>query len=358
MKKNILDDQKYIEKKDSKLMLKSLELVQKQVEDIARDITKISIPSFYKKIKNIIFLGMGGSTLGSHVIKSAFFSNLKYPVEIVNGYHIPAFLDKDSLVIVSSYSGTTEEPLAAAKEALQKKAKILSITSGGELEKWSKKNKIPALIFDTKNNPCGSPRMGLGYSIVGQILLLSKIGVLKFSSADVNSFVKIIDKYRNKWGVKTGVNENFAKQLAEDTLGRSVWYVGSEHLGGSVHIGANQMNENAKRFAGYFLIPELNHHLLEGGMFPKSNTKNILFILVESNLYDKKIQKRYEITKKILAQNKINFRVYRSQERSPLAQVAEVLLLTSYTSFYSAILEGLDPTAIPFVDFFKAELKK
>lgn len=358
MNKNILDNIAYITKKDSKQMLKSLELVGRQVEDVVQDAKKLTTPSSYKKFKNIVFLGMGGSTLGSHVIKALYFSTLKIPVEIVNGYHIPNFVDKDSLVVVSSYSGTTEEPLAAMKEAKNKKAKLMSISSGGELASWSKKNKIPVLIFDTKNNPCGSPRMGLGYSIVGQILLLAKVGALSFSPTEISSFIKTLNTYENKWGVNSVVSKNFAKQLAADTSERSVWYVGSEHLGGNVHIGANQMNENAKRFAGYFLIPELNHHLLEGGMFPKSNTKNVLFVLLESGLYDKKVQKRYEITKQILTKNKISFQSYKCVEKNALNQVAELLVLTSYTSFYSAILEGIDPTAIPFVDFFKQQLKK
>jgi glucose/mannose-6-phosphate isomerase len=118
------------------------------------------------------------------------------------------------------------------------------------------------------------------------------------------------------------------------------------------------MNENAKRFAGYFLIPELNHHLMEGMMLPKSNQKDLLFVLIESTLYDEQIQKRYKITQSILDKNRIAYQVYQCQEKTKLAQVGEILLLTSYMSYYSALLEGIDPTAIPFVDFFKEQLKK
>jgi glucose/mannose-6-phosphate isomerase len=129
-------------------------------------------------------------------------------------------------------------------------------------------------------------------------------------------------------------------------------------LGGNAHIGANQMNENAKRFAGYFLVPELNHHLMEGLVYPKTNSKNVLFVFIESNLYDKRIQKRYEIGKQVLDQHKIPVVSYIAQEKNALAQVFEVLLFTSFASYYSALLEGIDPTAIPVVDFFKTQLKK
>lgn len=358
MSQDILDSVLAIKKLDSKNMLGSLELLDQQVEQILVQSKKITIPKSYKNIRNIVVLGMGGSTLGAHVIKSLFFSELKIPLEIVNGYHIPKFVNKDSLVMVSSYSGTTEEPLKAMREAVARKAKLLSITSGGELSSWSAANKIPILAFSTENNPCGSPRMGLGYSIAGQIILLSKIGILHIDIKQWKQFIKTLKKYQILFGVQKSTIHNVAKQLAEKTREHNVWYIGSEHLSGNVHIGANQFNENAKRFAGFFLIPELNHHLMEGMMFPKSNQKDVLFILVESSLYDERVQKRYRITKEILDKNQIAYETYLCQEKDFLAQAGEVLTLTSYTSYYSALLEGIDPTAIPFVDFFKQALGK
>ena len=152
--------------------------------------------------------------------------------------------------------------------------------------------------------------------------------------------------------------ENPAKQAALKTTNASVWYIGSEHLAGNAHIGANQMNENGKRFGGYFVVPELNHHLLEGTQQPRTNPENLLFILIESGLYDARVQKRYEITKTIFQKSHINHTSYRCQEKKGLAQVAEALLFSSYTSYYAALLEGIDPTAIPFVDFFKEALAK
>jgi glucose/mannose-6-phosphate isomerase len=129
-------------------------------------------------------------------------------------------------------------------------------------------------------------------------------------------------------------------------------------LAGNAHAAANQMDENAKRFAGYYLIPELNHHLMEGMLYPKSNKKDIIFVLFESGLYHKRVQKRFAVTKKVLDKNKIKYLSYQCGSTDKLLQAGEVLVLSSYVSFYSAILEGIDPTAIPYVDFFKEELKK
>lgn len=352
----ILNSIEEIKKLDSKNMLGSLELLSEQVEEVLQCSRKLKIPSGYKNAKNIVVLGMGGSALGAHILKSVYFDKLKAPIEIVNGYHVPEYVDKNSFVIVSSYSGSTEEPVFALKEALKRKAKIAIITSGSELEKISVKFKIPALIFTTNNNPCGSPRMGLGYSIVGQIILFAKAGLIKLSEKDIKNISLILKKYNSEFGVNN--KDNQAKKMAENLFGRSVWYCASEHLAGNAHAAANQTNENAKRFAGYFVVPELNHHLMEGMFYPEINKNNLGFVLLESNLYDKRIIKRFEITKKVLEKNQIKYWSYTAQEKNKLSQACELLVFGSYVSYYGAMLQGIDPTAIPFVDFFKEQLKK
>jgi len=354
---NILNNIEAIKKLDSKQMLGSLELLSAQVEEVFACAKNLKVPANYKKVKNIVVLGMGGSTLGAHILKSVFFDELKAPIEIVNGYHVPEYVDKNSFVVISSYSGTTEEPVFAMKEAMKRKAKLAVISSGGDLAKVSTASKIPGLIFSTNNNPCGSPRMGLGYSIVGQMVLFAKAGLIKLTNKDIEKIIFVLKKYNDEFGT-SNLDKNPAKAMAKNLFGRSVWYVGAEHLSGNVHAAANQTNENAKRFAAYFLIPELNHHLMEGMFYPESNKSVLGFVLIESALYDQRIAKRFDITKKVLDKNEIKYWSYQAQEKDKLLQACEVLVFGSYVSFYGAMLQGIDPTAIPFVDFFKEQLKK
>ncbi len=354
----MLDNQSKIAQLDSKNMRGSIESLGKQIEEVLTQAKLVKMPTSYKKVSNIVFFGMGGSGIGMHFIKSVFFNSLKIPVEIINGYHSPMFLSNKSLVIASSYSGSTEEILHAVQEAKKKKAKILVVCSGGQLADWARKNKVPALVFEVNNNPCGSPRMGLGYSIFGQIAMLANLGIVKLSPLEIKAILQVIYRYIKLFGISSSQEENSAKQIATSVFGKSVWYVGSEHLSGNAHVAANQLNENAKRFSGYFLIPELNHHLMEGMLYPEHNKQTVKFVFLRSDLYDKKVQKRYEITKQILDKNGIEHVSYVAQERNKLLQACEVLVLGSYISFYSAMLQGIDPTAIPFVDFFKEQLKK
>lgn len=354
----MLDSLSTIKKIDSKNMLQSLQLLYRQVEEVSGIAKDLKVPVQYKKIDRIVVFGMGGSALGTHVIQSLYRKELKYPLEIINGYELPGYVNSKTLVILSSYSGTTEEVLFVAELARMKKAKIAVISAGGTLAEFAHKYRYPALVFTTENNPCGSPRMGLGYSIVGQLILFTQLGVLKISGKTIQQIVKTIAAYDTAYGVLTPEKENLAKQMAKKTIDRSVWYVGSEHLLGNAHIAANQMNENAKRISGFFPLPEINHHLLEGLVYPKTNSKNLLFVLVESDLYSDRVQKRYQVTQKVLTKNTIAYTSFASSETDPLLQVCECLVFFSYVSYYSGILKRIDPTPIPYVDFFKKEMGK
>ncbi|MFA5210909.1 MAG: SIS domain-containing protein [Patescibacteria group bacterium] len=352
----MLDDIKNIKKIDSKNMLGSLQLLYKQVEQIYQESNYLEIPKSYKKVKNIVVFGMGGSALGAQVIKNVFANNIKISLEIVNDYNVPKFVNNNTLAICSSYSGSTEEVLTVFEELKKRHAKIIVIAAGGKLASFAKINKLPALVFKTENNPCSSPRMGLGYSIFGQIILLNKIGILKISQKYFKEIVATIAFYDSFFGVLTPKKENIAKQLAEKMINFSVFYVASEHLVGNAHIAANQMNENAKRFAAYFTLPELNHHLLEGMAYPESNKKNLFFVLFKSKNYFSRTQKRYDITTKVLQKNQIKNFVYETKEKDKILEMCELLVLGSYVSYYLAILKKIDPTAIPYVDFFKKRM--
>jgi len=340
----ILDDRAKILWLDSQNMLGSLEQLSEQIDEAHLAVEKIVAPEKFKKASAIVVCGMGGSALGAHILKTVFAGQLATPFEIVNNYHLPAWVGKNTLVLAISYSGTTEEALSALSEAKARGSMAAVITSGGSLRASAKKNNLPAIVFTVNHNPCGSPRMGLGYLLFGALMFFAKCGFIRFGSRELGEAVSTVKEFGKKFGVARPEKKNTAKQLATALLGKTVWYIGAEHLAGSVHVAANQMNENAKRFAGYFVIPELNHHLLEGMIFPKTNPDNVAWVLVESGWYSAKIKKRFQVTKEILTKNRISFVSYSCAAPTQFLQAMECLVLFSYTSYYSALLEGLDPT--------------
>jgi glucose/mannose-6-phosphate isomerase len=235
--------------------------------------------------------------------------------------------------------------LSCAREGKKRKAKILGLATGSKLANFLRADNYPAYIFKPTYNPSSEPRMGLGYSIIGQIGLLAKCGLLKISDQEIKGVVS-----------ELSCRPRFIEKIAATLKNKIPLIVASEFLFGNAHVMANQINENAKCFATYFELPELNHHLMEGLKNPSTNKKELIFFLINSDLYLPRIQKRYKILKTVLTKNKIGFLEYRPAAKTKLIQVFEVLSFGSYLSFYLAMNYNLNPSPVPWVDFFKKQL--
>lgn len=351
-----LDNFNAIKRLDKTNMLGSIDLLHKQVGQTWNDIQEFEVPDNYKNVKKVIINGMGGSGIGGHIVRTLFYDKLKIPVMQINSYKIPECLDRETLYIVSSYSGTTEEPLAEIGKAVKKGAKVIGITTGGKQQKIFSEHGLPCFVFEPLYNPCDQPRMGLGYSIFGQVGIFERCGLIQIKDKEVEDVRKVLKTSVNRYGSRISIKSNLAKQTAKKLYGKIPVLVASEFLEGNAHTMANQMNENAKNFSSYFLISELNHHLMEGLRYPKANSKNLFFLFINSDLYYQKNQKRYSITQDIVEKNRVGWAEFKPKSKSKLLQAFEVLSFGSYVGFYLAMLNGLNPAPIPFVDYFKEKL--
>lgn len=355
---HILDDPKRVKRLDPDNALDSVGMLADQFEQVFKEFKKIKISKQFKTINKIVHNGMGGSALGAHMIASVYYDELKIPFQVINSYKVPASVDKNTLYIICSYSGTTEEPVLTYQVAKKTGAKIFAITAGGKLGSMIKAGKMPGYIFDPVANPSKQPRIGVGYTIAAELALFKKLGLIKLSDAQIKDILARLAKLNDLFGFNNPAAKNPAKQMAEKIKDHSAAIVASEHLMGNAHVFANQTNETGKTLAAYYFISELNHHLMEGLKFPSVNRSNLLFIFLESKFYHPKNQLRYKITKDVLNKNKISYVSYKAVAKDRLNQAMEVIAFSSYATFYLAMLNNVNPNLIPFVDYFKAQLKK
>lgn len=354
---NTLDNLQKIKELDSGLALDSIEALGSQISQAWQEIKGLKLPLTFKNFDKIVVNGLGGSALGADVIRFLFADRLKMPLIVINSYQSPKYLDSKTLYIMSSYSGTTEEVLYSLDEARRKQAKTFGIASGGRLGDLIRRKKISGYIFNPRFNPSNQPRMGLGYSLGAQLGLLKKLRLLDVAEQEIDDGLESLAKLHHKFGALNPVKNNSAKKLAVFLRGKTPLIVAAEFLSGNAHVFANQINESAKNFANYFLISELNHHLLEGLSFPRSNASHLAFVFFDSGLYFPPNHKRLLITRDVATKNKIKSFYYRLSAPDKLSQVLEMLVFGSYASFYLAILNNVDPSKIPWVDYFKAKLK-
>ncbi|MEX0621860.1 MAG: SIS domain-containing protein [Candidatus Woykebacteria bacterium] len=352
----MLDDIGKIKKIDSKDMAGSIMFLKDQVKSAWEGSKTLQIPESYKSVQNIVVAGMGGSALGPHIVRSVY--DIPVPFQIVNEYSLPSFVNENTLVIVSSYSGTTEETLSALQDAIRKKAKIVGIGSGGKLIADLNERGLPFYQFDTKYNPSGNPRLGLGFSIAGVLGILSNLNLVQVTNGQIEEVIYLINKLNSQFDVKTVTRDNVAKQKAEEMLGKIFIVVAGPFLAGNAHAFANQINESAKVFGGYFLLSELDHHLLEGITYPDSLKNVVKFFNFESDLYEERIKTRMQIGNELLDKYGLSHTDYKVKAAKKDLAAFEALTFSSWTSFYMGISNEADPSLIPNVDFFKDQLAK
>ena len=348
-----------LSQQDFDLMVASLSALPDQVADVLALGQQLTLPEDYKDFDKVVISGMGGSNLGARIIASVFADELKAPIIISADYQIPSFVDNKTLFILSSYSGTTEETVASYREAKLKGAKCLIITADSpdnKLLDLAQEDDLPALAFQAKYNPSGQPRMAVGYSCFALSAILDKLGIITLNQASIQNTLQKM----HGWGdeLLPSKEDNDAAKIAAGLKGRQIVLVAGDFLAGNMHTLRNQLNENAKNFASYLILPDLNHHAMEGLAKPESNKDDIIFIFFDSQLYSEQVQKRAKLTKQVVAKNGIAFADVQLLGHTKLGQALEVLQLGAWITLYLALENDVNPMVVPWVDWFKAELKK
>jgi len=355
----ILNNLNKIKKLDKGNAMGSINLLPSQIKQVVGEMNLIKIPKNYSKINQVVVHGMGGSNIGARIIKSVFSDKIKAPINITSGYEIPAYVNKNTLYVLSSYSGTTEEVLNVYEKIKKRGAKIIAITSRGKggLEKLMIKDNIPGYIFKPKFNPADQPRLGLGYSIFGMAVMFDKAGLFKINKDEIKNIIRSLENFNKKLIPEINSKNNLAKQIAIKLYNKQIILVGAEFLEGNIKTLRNQICETSKNFTSYLTLPDLNHFAMESLSNPRSNKNNLVFFFIDSDLYHPRIKKRSILTKEVIKKNKIKIVDHELSEKTKLSQAFELLQLGTWISYYLGILNKVDPVSIPWVDWFKKELK-
>jgi glucose/mannose-6-phosphate isomerase len=298
-----------------------------------------------KDFSNIVLTGLGGSGIGGSIIQNYVFDKLKIPFIVNKDYFLPSFVNEHSLVIVSSYSGNTEETLASLQQALKVKATIICITSGGKVAEIAKKKKIDCILL-----PAGMPpRACLGYSLLQTLFALQHFGLLKENFVkDIKAAIKLI-----KTDVKDILKK--AKSIAQKLNDKMpVIYAAADFEGVAIRF-RQQLNENSKMLCWHHVIPEMNHNELVG--WRDKNPNYAVIILRNEDDYER-VQTRVEINKKIIKKYTPNIIELYSKGKSYFEKVFYFIHVTDFVSVDLADLRNQNATEVKVIDFLKGELAK
>jgi len=292
-------------------------------------------------IQNIILIGMGGSALAGEILKCYLKYELKIPFMILRNYSLPAFADKRTLIIASSYSGNTEETITAYREAIRKNIPTIAIASGGKLEELSRLNKNPFIKL-----PKGiQPRLSIGYSFFALLKILENSKIIESKKEDTKKTEKALKKPMFK---------EMAKKLAKKIKGKIPIIYSSDDLSCVAYKWKIDMNENAKIHAFYNVIPEMNHNELVGYTNLLGNYH--VLILKDDEDYDR-IKKRIKINKELIKKKDIGLTEVEIRGECFLTKIFSAIYIGDWVSYYLALLYNQDPTPVDIVEELKRNLK-
>lgn len=336
-------------KQDPEKMIEFIENFPQMCCD-ARTIAKnFALPSYYIKAKKFLFLGMGGSGAAGDIVCDLLFSK-GVVAQSVHDYSIPGWVDGDTVVIASSYSGNTEETLAAFLEAKERGAKLICITTGGKLGILANKFNVPSIIFDMK----AQPRAAFPDLFIFILSIFEKLGHLNLSDSDFEAAIDFIEKNLLKFKSSTRTAANLAKTLALKLSGQVPVIYSSGILKSVGQRVKTQFNENSKSFSFHEVLPELDHNSVLGYRHPKSN---IFVVSLESAFDHARVTKRQNITCEVMRKEKAKFeRVKFVPSQGEIAEILTMVLFGDFVSYYLAILNGENPSSIDNINYLKNEL--
>lgn len=343
----MLDDLKLIHERDAQDILG---IAAKQGRQLLHDF-ELKDHKGFQGITNVVYAGMGGSALAALFMYS--WPKLSIPFEIVRDYDIPEYVDQHTLVIASSYSGNTEEILSALSRAEAKGAQIAIIAGGGKLQDRAvEKGYLFAHVPKAEQ-----PRYAVLYNLRALLDILSLAGLLTYEvyATDMAKAADFLQTATVSWAPDVATANNPAKQLALEIMGKSAVVYSGPKMHPAAYKWKISFNENAKHVAWLGQLPEFNHNEFIGWS-KQPIDKPYVVIDLRSSLEHERVQKRFEVSARLLSGMRPEPQVVLAQGETILEQLLWLVTFGDFVTAYLAILNGVNPAPVELVEKFKKEL--
>ncbi len=299
---------------------------------------------------NIVLAGMGGSALAGDFITNWLGDRLKVPFTVVRQAELPAFVDHQSLVFISSYSGNTAETLAAYEQAKSRGAQIVVLSSGGKLLADATAAKLPLALIP----PTGQPRLGVMFMAKALTTVLDQVGLTQKTAAELETQADWLATQAAKWAQTVPTHDNLAKQIAEKLLGFPVVVYGGPTLEAAARKWKISLNENAKNVAFYYAMSEFNHNEMQGWLNP--TPKHFKVIELQSSLDQPQINKRWEVSNRLMSGKMPSPIEINAFGETKLQQLLWAQMLGDFVGVYLGVLNKVDPSSVDLIENLKSEL--
>lgn len=300
-------------------------------------------------LASIALCGMGGSAVGGDVVRGLFAPRLGAPIEVVRNPVLPEFCETHTLVVCTSYSGNTAETLSTFEEAARRGCRSVVVTSGGQIESRAHQLEVPVVKV-----PSGlQPRAALGYLTLGLAGALEAMGLIPHLGAEVSESVDVLARLAAELGPDRAGNR--AKALALRIGDRTPVVWGADGLGAVAAMRfKTQFNENGKIPAWWSSMSELDHN--EIAAWGAGAGEKFFLIVLRHEGEHPSISPRFPLSIALAEEAGMESEEIWAEGTSPLARFLSLVTYGDFTSVYSALSRGVDPTPVDVIERLKREL--
>lgn len=344
-----MDIRDYTKKYDPQNQFDVLVNTYKQIEfawDNKFDLSSLS----GKKFSSAIISGLGGSAISGDLLLNYLGSEQRLPIAVNRNYSLPHYADDKTLLVISSYSGNTEETISVLNEGLNKNCCIVCITTGGIVEQIALNNHLPVVKLQSGFQP----RYSLGLSFFS---LLKVIQILSFIDNQDNNVKRIIKLWKKK-GEEFSLEGNSALEFARKMIGFIPVIYSAADINYAVGYRLKcQFNENSKLHAFHNVIPEMNHNEIIGWESFLSKSFQAKVVFIQDEAYHPQLIKRFSITSEIIAGTGAEILELKSYEKDLKVRLLDLIFLGDWITYYTALLLGYDPSEIDNINTLKKRLE-
>ncbi len=351
---SVLDDLDYIKRIDTNNMLQAVTEFPKSALRAIDNTGRIRLKVLEGGYDSILVAGMGGSAVGGLLLKDWLFDTLKIPIVVNRGYHIPAWVNDNTLVYAVSYSGTTEETLSQYHEALERGCSIICFCSGGTLEERAKENDQTLIKFPKGNQP----RAAIPHQLYNLMGITKRLGLISDSKWDeVMESIKVVEEHCSEMNPEIPMERNPGKRLAEEIKGYVPFIYAPRLFTSVAYRYGTQFNENSKSPSSNNFYPEAFHNSVMAREGKDELLSKLCAVIIHDPKEDSRMSKKIGISVELMKEKFGKTVTVEARGESNLARMMSALIQGDFASVYLGILYGLDPSTTESIRLLRAGMR-